>query len=162
MTDSGTYYLNIRGTTYWFLKVYCDMETAGGGWTVIQRRDDFGEPRETFNREWDDYKHGFGNPEAEFWLGNENIYMLTNTDDHMLRVELEDFDGNRRFAEYSTFKLHSEKDNYKLEISGYSGNAGDSLNDPWYGSNLSPFSTVNRYDYSLCFDSIYVNWYDYT
>ncbi|XP_063890040.1 angiopoietin-2-like isoform X1 [Scylla paramamosain] len=144
MTDSGTYYLNIRGTTYWFLKVYCDMETAGGGWTVIQRRDDFGEPRETFNREWDDYKHGFGNPEAEFWLGNENIYMLTNTDDHMLRVELEDFDGNRRFAEYSTFKLHSEKDNYKLEISGYSGNAGDSLNDPWYGSNLSPFSTVNR------------------
>ena len=63
---------------------------------VIQRRDDFGEPRETFNREWDDYKHGFGNPEAEFWLGNENIYMLTNTDDHMLRVELEDFDGNRR------------------------------------------------------------------
>lgn len=143
-TESGTYYLNIRGTTYWFLKVYCDMETAGGGWTIIQRRDDFGEPRETFNREWDDYKHGFGNPEAEFWLGNENIYMLTNTDDHMLRVELEDFDGNRRYAEYSTFKLHSEKDNYKLEIGGYSGNAGDSLNDPWYGSNLSPFSTVNR------------------
>ncbi|KAK7085959.1 Fibrinogen-related domains (FReDs) [Halocaridina rubra] len=144
MSESGTYYLKIRGTTYWFLRVYCDMNTIGGGWTVIQRRDDFGEPRETFNREWDDYKHGFGNPEAEFWLGNENIYMLTNTDDYMLRVELEDFDGNRRYAEYSTFKLHSEQDMYKLEIGGYSGNAGDSLNDPWYGSNLSPFSTVNR------------------
>ncbi|XP_063600257.1 angiopoietin-4-like [Penaeus indicus] len=144
MVESGTYYLKIRGTTYWFLKVYCDMDTAGGGWTVIQRRDDYGEPRETFNREWDDYKHGFGNPEAEFWLGNENIYMLTNTDDYMLRVELEDFDGNRRYAEYSTFKLHSEQEMYKLEIGGYSGNAGDSLNDPWYGSNLSPFSTVNR------------------
>ncbi|XP_069975002.1 angiopoietin-2 isoform X1 [Penaeus vannamei] len=144
MVESGTYYLKIRGTTYWFLKVYCDMDTAGGGWTVIQRRDDYGEPRETFNREWDDYKHGFGNPEAEFWLGNENIYMLTNTDDYVLRVELEDFDGNRRYAEYSTFKLHSEQEMYKLEIGGYSGNAGDSLNDPWYGSNLSPFSTVNR------------------
>lgn len=144
MRESGSYYLKIRGTTYWFLRVFCDMDTAGGGWTVIQRRDDYGEPRETFNREWNDYKHGFGNPEAEFWLGNENIYMLTNTDNYMLRVELEDFDGNRRYAEYSTFKLHSEKDNYKLEIGGYSGNAGDSLNDPWYGSNLSPFSTVNR------------------
>lgn len=146
MTESGTYYLKIRGTTYWFLRVYCDMNTVadGGGWTVIQRRDDFGEPRETFNREWDDYKHGFGSPEVEFWLGNENIYMLTNTDEYMLRVELEDFDGNRRYAEYSTFKLHSEKEDYKLEIGGYSGNAGDSLNDPWYGSNLSPFSTVNR------------------
>lgn len=31
-----------------------------------------------------------------------------------------------------------------MEIDGYEGNAGDSLNDPWYGSNNSPFSTYNR------------------
>ena len=40
--------------------------------------------------------------------------------------------------------MHGEKDNYKLEIGGYEGNAGDSMNDPWYGSNLSPFSTFDR------------------
>lgn len=49
-----------------------------------------------------------------------------------------------RFAQYSHFKIHSEADYYKLEIDGYEGNAGDSLNDPWYGSNNSPFSTYNR------------------
>ena len=49
-----------------------------------------------------------------------------------------------RYAEYSSFKLYSEREQYKLEIGGYTGNAGDSLNDPWYGSNLSPFSTYNR------------------
>lgn len=49
-----------------------------------------------------------------------------------------------RYAQYSHFKIYSEADYYKLEIDGYEGNAGDSLNDPWYGSNNSPFSTYNR------------------
>ncbi|XP_063837745.1 angiopoietin-related protein 2 [Ostrinia nubilalis] len=144
MRESGVYYLQIRGTTYWFLKVYCEQNVADGGWTVIHRRDDFGIPAENFNRDWSDYKNGFGNPSKEFWLGNENIYMLTNNDDYMLRVELEDFDGNKRYAQYSHFKIYSEAEYYKLEIDGYEGNAGDSLNDPWYGSNNSPFSTYNR------------------
>ncbi|XP_030369134.1 uncharacterized protein LOC115620116 [Scaptodrosophila lebanonensis] len=144
MRQSGVFYLQIRGTTYWFLKVFCEQEISDGGWTVIQRRDDFGDPRENFNRDWADYKNGFGDPAKEFWLGNENIYMLTNNEDYALRVELEDFEGNKRYAQYSHFKIHSEADYYKLEIDGYEGNAGDSLNDPWYGSNNSPFSTYNR------------------
>ncbi|KAK9887677.1 hypothetical protein WA026_023844 [Henosepilachna vigintioctopunctata] len=111
---------------------------------VIQRRDDFGDPRENFNRDWNDYKNGFGDPAKEFWLGNENIYMLTNNEEYILRVELEDFEGNKRYAQYSHFKIYSEGDYYKLEIDGYEGTAGDSLNDPWYGSNNSPFSTYNR------------------
>lgn len=64
---------------------------------VIQRRDDIGDPiRENFNRDWTDYKNGFGDPTKEFWMGNENIYMLTSNDEYMLRIELEDFEGNRR------------------------------------------------------------------
>jgi len=144
MRHSGVYYLQIRGTTYWFLKVFCEQEVAEGGWTVIQRRDDLGEPRENFNRDWSDYKNGFGDPGKEFWLGNENIYMLTNNEEYVLRIELEDFEGNKRYAQYSHFKIYSEGEYYKLEIDGYEGNAGDSLNDPWYGSNNSPFSTYNR------------------
>ncbi len=36
--------------------------------------------------------------EPSFYLrmGNENIYMFTRNDDYELRVELDDFDGNRR------------------------------------------------------------------
>ncbi|CAG9781795.1 unnamed protein product [Diatraea saccharalis] len=98
MRESGVYYLQIRGTTYWFLKVFCEQNVADGGWTVIHRRDDYGIPAENFNRDWGDYKNGFGDPGKEFWLGNENIYMLTNNDDYMLRVELEDFDGNKRYV----------------------------------------------------------------
>jgi len=38
----------------------------------------------------------------------------------------------------------AEKDKYRLEIGDYQGDAGDSLNDPWYGSNMRPFSTYNN------------------
>lgn len=37
MRESGVYYLQIRGTTYWFLKVYCEQEIAEGGWTVSNK-----------------------------------------------------------------------------------------------------------------------------
>ncbi|TRY63771.1 hypothetical protein TCAL_11494 [Tigriopus californicus] len=144
LRENGIYYLQIDGTRFWYMKVYCEMTASQGGWTIIQRRNDFGEPRESFNRDWEEYKYGFGDPKNEFWLGNENIHLLTQSQDCELRIELEDFEGNIRYADYRNFRLGSEKEHYRLEISGYHGTAGDSLNDPWYGSNLRPFSTFDR------------------
>ena len=71
---------------------------------VIQRRGDYGEPRENFNRDWADYKRGFGNLSQEFWLGNDNIHELTKSGDKKLRVELETHDGRTAWAEYNTFR----------------------------------------------------------
>ena len=71
---------------------------------VIQRRDDYGEPRENFNRDWADYKRGFGNLSQEFWLGNDRIHQLTKSGDMKLRVELEAHGGGTAWAEYSAFR----------------------------------------------------------
>lgn len=43
-------------------EVFCDMESYGGGWTVIQQRLD---GSVSFNRTWAEYKKGFGN--LRYW-----------------------------------------------------------------------------------------------
>ena len=45
----------------------------------------------------------------------------------MLRVDLEDYDGVRKYAEYTTFYVADADDNYRLTIAGYNGTAGDSM-----------------------------------
>ena len=71
---------------------------------IIQRRGDYGEPREDFNRDWNDYKRGFGSYFRELWLGNDIIHQLTKSGDMKLRVELEAHDGRTAWAEYDTFR----------------------------------------------------------
>ena len=106
------------------IQVFCDMTTDGGGWTVFQKRSD---GSVDFYRGWESYKNGFGDLNGEFWLGNDNLHRLTSDDDVMLRVDLEDFDGNITYAEYTKFKVADEGDKYRLLIGGYSGTAGDSM-----------------------------------
>lgn len=43
-------------------EVFCDMESYGGGWTVVQQRLD---GSVNFNRTWAEYKKGFGN--LRYW-----------------------------------------------------------------------------------------------
>lgn len=72
---------------------------------MILNRGDFGEPRTNFTRTWLDYKHGFGSLNGEFWFGNDFIHRLTYEATVTLRIELEDFENNFAFAEYSHFRL---------------------------------------------------------
>lgn len=104
--------------------VYCDLSNMKENYLVFQRRKD---GSEDFERTWKEYAEGFGNVNGEFWLGNEALYVLTNTFKYKLRIDLEDFDGQKRYAEYSSFRIASSTDNYRLNVSGYSGDAGDSL-----------------------------------
>ena len=98
--------------------VYCDHKTAGGGWTVFQKRRD---GSVNFFRAWDDYKRGFGNLNGEFWLGLDKIHRLTVSSSNKLRVDLEDIHGATAFAEYSSFSVASENAKYQLSLGSYTG-----------------------------------------
>ncbi|XP_019637620.1 PREDICTED: angiopoietin-2-like [Branchiostoma belcheri] len=93
-------------------QLYCDMD-EGGGWTVIQRRFD-GSVR--FNRTWDDYQHGFGTWEGEFYLGNDKIHKLTNMNKYMVRFVVTDWKGEVRWAEYDEFRVENESTNYRAHV----------------------------------------------
>lgn len=121
--ESGVYYIT---PTYapCPIPVWCDMDTTLGGWLIIMKRQN-GEV--DFKRLWDDYKHGFGNIVNEYYLGNDNIFLLSNQKHYELRIDLWDFSGNRVYALYKIFRIDGERDNYRLYIHAYEGSAKDSM-----------------------------------
>ncbi|XP_042906796.1 techylectin-like protein [Parasteatoda tepidariorum] len=127
--ESGPYVIwpRSRVTARKSIDVYCDMETDGGGWTVIQRRGNFSRPQDYFYQNWANYKSGFGHIEKDFWLGNDKIFALTNQNLYSVRFELKSVDGESRYALYDKFWIDDEINKYTLHIEDYSGNAGDSM-----------------------------------
>ncbi|KAL5013042.1 hypothetical protein ScPMuIL_011593 [Solemya velum] len=135
-TTSGVYKIKPHGVEEPF-SVYCDIQAEGEGWTVFQRRHD---GSVDFFRDWESYEIGFGDLMGEFWLGNHFIYSITNQGSYELNVTMSDFEGNSAYAHYDVFKVGNASSNYLLTVSGYSGNAGDSLS---YHSDMK-FSTYDR------------------
>ena len=105
------------------------------GWIIIHQHLGY-----TFNWQlpWADYKAGFGSINADFWLGLEEMHLLTSSQPYRLRVEVQQRSTNRWFsAEYWSFKIGDElNDKYWLNVSGYSGDAGDWLQheSDWNGN----------------------------
>jgi len=95
-----------------------------------------------FNRSWAEFKVGFGDPSGNYWLGNELLSQLTLNGHYKLKFELQSRNtSNWYHAEYSTFRVLTEADNYKLQVAGYSGNAGK---DGLRRHNGRMFTTYDR------------------
>ncbi|XP_076089756.1 ficolin-1-like [Mytilus galloprovincialis] len=133
---SGVYSINPAGENCGY-KVYCDMETDGGGWTVFQKRYN---GNLDFYKNWKEYKEGFGNLKKEFWLGNDKLHQLTSLSTYTLRVLMEDFDNETRYAQYQSFTIGDAASKYKISLNSYSGDAGDSLT---YSNNMQ-FTTHDQ------------------
>uniref|UniRef100_A0AAX7VLV6 Fibrinogen C-terminal domain-containing protein n=1 Tax=Astatotilapia calliptera TaxID=8154 RepID=A0AAX7VLV6_ASTCA len=121
-----------------YLQVFCDMKTRGGGWTVIQHRRN---GSVDFHRGWRDYKTGFGESSGEHWLGNDIIHELTSSQDYSLHVQLRDREGNEAYSHYDHFYIDGEDKNYSLHAEGFSGTAGRTSSLSHAGSQ---FSTKDR------------------
>ncbi|XP_030420014.1 fibrinogen beta chain isoform X1 [Gopherus evgoodei] len=143
-------------------KVYCDMTTTKGGWTLIQNRQD---GSVGFGRTWDAYKKGFGNiaksggkkycdTPGEYWLGNDKISQLTKMGPTEVLIEMEDWNGDKVSAHYGGFTIQNEANKYQISVSNYKGTAGNALMDgasQLYGENRTMtvhngmfFSTFDR------------------
>ena len=141
-TKSGKYeikpFLNVTKT------VYCDQDTEGGGWIVFLRN---AHGLTSFNKNWNEYKDGFGSVEYDFWLGNEFMYNATKLyNSHIsktneLYIKVAGTDNKTFYAMYKKFVILSEATNYTLQVSHhFKGTMGDGLE---YHNNMK-FSTKDR------------------
>ncbi|XP_065358623.1 tenascin-N-like [Calliphora vicina] len=125
---SGYYKIYLPGNKAKQIMVFCDMETAGGNWMHILRRND---GSEDFNRPWSDYVNGFGKVEGEYWIGLENLNALTeNNGRQLLYVHLDYDTGWPYYALYDNFLVGDATELYKLKSLGtYNGTSGDGMVD---------------------------------
>ena len=135
-TQDGVYTIDPHCPNQKPFQVYCNNQ-----YTVFQRRMD---GSENFNRGWADYVLGFGSVWGEQWLGLEKIHCLTTrTARTEMRIDMTDFRGEKKYANYNFFMVGNAASKYKLQVAGYSGTAGDSISGG-HSINGMSFSTHDR------------------
>ena len=94
------------------LQASCNSE----GWMVILKRDINVSPWVNFTRSWDEYKHGFGDLNTEFWYGLDKIHCLTTRQQTDLQILLHYDNGSEHVFTYEHFVVDAAEDRFTLHI----------------------------------------------
>lgn len=108
-TTSGVY--TIQPVHSQPFEVRCYM-TTGGGWTVIQRRQD---GSVDFDQPWEAYEQGFGSLNGEFWLGLEKMYSIAKDSSYLLNIGMSDWNGDLATVQLP-FRLGGSNSKYSLYL----------------------------------------------
>ncbi|CAG2199085.1 unnamed protein product [Mytilus edulis] len=130
-SPSGVYTIYVADQV---IDVYCEMTDTGDTKRLNGTTH--------FNRTWQEYKQGFGDVQVEYWL---------DVIDKELQItdRSRGLNGVTKYAEYDSFIVGNETTNYILTISGYNGDAGDSIINPpsgqiYHNMNGMEFSTFDK------------------
>ena len=121
-------------------KARCDMESDGGGWTVLVRRTPDVDGRVNFARKWAEYENGFGNLSTEFWYGLKLMHDLTSREPMEVQVEVKKSGQPTRIFSYGKFRVDGPDTLYTLHVS----DAKQGGFDPFAHHNERKFSTAER------------------
>ena len=117
-------------------EAYCDTSSGGGGWLVVQRRQD---GSVDFNRTWLEYEDGFGKLTGEFWYGLRALHCRTGQGGWEMRMDIKLANGTNIFLQYEQFKVASAKYKYELTVGGFLG----TTTDPMVYHNGMNFTTID-------------------
>uniref|UniRef100_A0A1I8J7V5 Fibrinogen C-terminal domain-containing protein n=1 Tax=Macrostomum lignano TaxID=282301 RepID=A0A1I8J7V5_9PLAT len=122
--------------------------TAGSDcWTTVQHRVS---GSVDFYRNWTQYQSEFGEgPDGNYWIGLNALHEITQHGSHKVRFLMKAWNGSEHWAEYSSFSVGPESDNYRLSVSGFSGSAG--IGDCFSALNGQQFTTKDA-DHDTCSD----------
>ncbi|XP_065194885.1 fibroleukin-like [Sycon ciliatum] len=102
---------NVGNTSF---QTVCNMSLDDGGWLVVLRS--LGSDSTFWNRDWAAYKNGFGDLNGKFWLGNDRIHKLTESQKYEVRIDLA-IRTSTHFVKYNWMRVGSEEELYRLTVS---------------------------------------------
>ena len=110
----GVYWLdNFCGHERIKARAYCDPISGGGGWLVVQRRQD---GSVDFDRGWGEYEDGFGKLAGEFWYGLRALHCLTGQGGWEMRMDIKLDNGANISFQYDEFIVSSAEEKYQLTV----------------------------------------------
>ncbi|XP_041674586.1 angiopoietin-related protein 6-like [Drosophila eugracilis] len=118
-------------------EVLCDSEILGHGWTLILHN----QGGENFNRNWTEYKNGFG--EVSFFWGLEALYLMTRSQPHELFITAGFEDNSTISNHFDNFIIGGESDGYRLKSVGKPSNDGLLFIKAQVNSKFSTFDRNN-------------------
>ena len=126
-------------------RVYCDMTTHGGGWTVILRSGTAAVKNSSqTSPSFEDFYNGYGIPEGDYWLGLNTLACMTKVQNNEMLVKLNFDDGTTAEIEYEHILIDSMSNGCRLTVNGPSNSTLDGLgsqngksfvkcpNGPWW------------------------------
>nr|XP_022343832.1 techylectin-5B-like [Crassostrea virginica] len=139
------------------VKVRCEMDLVGGGWTAIQVRNR-NNPAVYFNTTWNAYKMGFGDVHGNYWLGNDLIHLLTTKYNNSLLIRMKKVNNDTIYeAHYSSFSISREADGYRLHLGTFSGSITDAFRA--HSAIGNPFSTYDHDNNNKCSSQCASGWW---
>ncbi|KAL7741695.1 hypothetical protein ACLKA6_000316 [Drosophila palustris] len=105
--SSDLYIVNVPGIDPF--EAPCESRLENGGWTVIQRRLD---GSVNFDRNWNEYRNGFGDLKGEFFIGLEKLYRITAAQPQELLIYYETSSYQTDQERCGNFLIGSEREEY--------------------------------------------------
>uniref|UniRef100_A0A7M5VE21 Fibrinogen C-terminal domain-containing protein n=1 Tax=Clytia hemisphaerica TaxID=252671 RepID=A0A7M5VE21_9CNID len=99
ITSTGAYEINLLGDEQRMVRCHFDSD---GAWLVFQRNLD---AKTNFQVGWQSYKHGFGDPQGSYWLGNEIVHKISIKTQQKIKIILKSFDGDVKEWIYAKFHI---------------------------------------------------------
>ena len=172
--ESGVYSISIGanyGADYTnaqlnWTEVYCDLESAGGGWTLMAHGNITG------GKTFAEYVAGFGDPSIQrVWLGLDNLHAMTESSPTSLRVIVESCPEVNVPVEDCTYDYFSVTDStqqYSVFLNSTCQSIAPTNNSrdgwiTWDRAQMGPkFVTFDMGDSDSCSDTYYNTgwWFD--
>lgn len=141
---NGVYAVKAYDLKGYQIPVLCQMEIAGGGWTVVQQN--LPERELIMNRKLVAYNTGMGDLLTNFWFGNEFLHNITSGNNNEVMFILTDANGDVSYPLYEGFSVGGIESEFQLSVGNYRyiGIGRILYNDDFKTHNGYKFSAKNE------------------
>ncbi|XP_017043997.1 angiopoietin-related protein 1-like isoform X2 [Drosophila ficusphila] len=130
---------HIRVPGFKSILVLCDSTSVVPAWTVVLRN----QGDENFNRNWTEYKNGFGDLNVSFFIGLEALYQMTRSQPHEMFLVVDFKKKDPVAAQFDNFVIGGESEDYRLKSIGSRSGAEILFLEKQLGSKFTTYDRNN-------------------